>query len=61
MKEPGMRDEPSGYEGALVYITERNNGWINSTAARVLVGEVVWLGRTGADGNVRHRLMGMTS
>ena len=41
MKEPGMRDEPSGYEEALAYITERNNGWINSTAARVLVGEIV--------------------
>ena len=41
MKEPGMRDEPSGYEEALAYITERNNGWINSTAARVLGGEIV--------------------
>ena len=60
LKEPGMRDEPSDYEEALVYITERNNGWINSTAARVLVGEIVWLGRTVGDGKVRQRLKGRT-
>ena len=61
MKEPGMRDEPSGYEEALAYITERNNRWINSTAARVLVGEVVWLGRFVDGGKVRQRLMKRSS